>query len=158
MKNSSTAQVDQTDLRILRELQANGRISFSELAERVHLSTTPCWRRVRELEKAGIITGYSCQIDAEKVGLGIDAFVHVTLREHADFAARAFTEALAKIPEVTHCISLAGQFDALLRVQVPDLATYERVLMHKIITVPHIGQMSSCFRLRTLVDRQSLPI
>ena len=121
--------LDNTDRRILRVIQEEARVSNSELAERVGLSPSPCWRRVRALEENGVIERYVTLVNAKAVGLPINVFATVTLEKQAESALELFEKAVKKRPEVMECNLMTGEFDYLLRVVVPDLAAYERFLM-----------------------------
>ena len=120
---------DNTDRRILRVIQEEARVSNSELAERVGLSPSPCWRRVRALEESGVIERYVTLVNAKAVGLPINVFATVTLEKQAESALELFEKAVSKRPEVMECNLMTGEFDYLLRVVVPDLSAYERFLM-----------------------------
>lgn len=157
-RNSEARALDAMDRKILRILQGNGRMSVAEIAERVNLSPTPCWNRIRQLEESGIIKGYTAIVDPARLGVPIEVLVHVTLDRHAEFAIKKFVDALAAIPEVVQCISLSGQYDALLRVLVADLPTFERLLMQRLARVPGISHFSSSFALNHLIDRRELPL
>jgi Lrp/AsnC family leucine-responsive transcriptional regulator len=146
------------DRKILRILQADGRMSVAEIAERVNLSPTPCWNRIRRLEASGVIKGYIAVVDPALLGMPIEVLVHVTLDRHAEFAIKKFVDALDALPEVVQCVSLSGQYDALLRVRVADLPAFERLLMQRLARVPGIAHFSSSFVLNHLIDRRELPL
>lgn len=148
--------LDATDRNILRVLQRNGRMSVAEVAERVNLSPTPCWNRIRRLEQSGVIKGYAALVDPAKLGVPIEVVVHVTLDRHEQFAIKKFVDALTAIPEVVQCVSLSGQYDALLRIQVADLPAFDRLLMHQLAKVPGVAHFSSSFVLNHLIERREL--
>ena len=120
---------DTTDRRILEVIQEEARISNTELADRVGLSPSPCWRRVRTLEATGVIERYVTLVNAKAVGLPITVFATVTLEKQVESALGSFEKAVTERPEVMECNLMTGEFDYLLRVVVPDLAAYERFLM-----------------------------
>ncbi len=114
--------LDRTDRRLLAALQDDARLTVAELAERVALSTSPCWRRVRRLEQAGYIEGYHAHLSAAKLGYGITAFVSVVMGSHTQDVARAFEAAVQDIPQVVACHNVSGEYDFLLEVVATDLA------------------------------------
>ena len=120
---------DDTDRRILEVIQENARISNTELADRIGLSPSPCWRRVRTLEENGVIERYVTLVNAKAVGLPITVFATVTLEKQVESALESFEKAVTERPEVMECNLMTGEFDYLLRVVVPDLTAYERFLM-----------------------------
>ena len=154
----AAGHLDAADRRILRELQKDGRISVAELADRVGLTATPCWRRVRELERRGVIRGYACLVDPAAVGLEVEVLVQVTLERHAALAIDEFTAELRKIPNVVQCVSLTGQYDAQLRVLAPSIAAFEQILMTRLMKIPGVAHLNSTFVLNRLVDRAELPV
>ena len=120
---------DGTDRRILEVIQEDARISNTELADRIGLSPSPCWRRVRTLEDNGVIERYVTLVNAKAVGLPITVFATVTLEKQVESALESFEKAVTERPEVMECNLMTGEFDYLLRVVVPDLTAYERFLM-----------------------------
>ena len=121
--------LDAIDRRILDRLQKEGRLSNAELADQVGLSSSPCWRRVKALEEAGVIKGYAAQVDAKSVGLSVNVFMSVSLSTQVEKALQAFERAAAARPEVMECYLMTGDSDYLLRIVVPDLEAYERFVM-----------------------------
>ncbi|GIS91692.1 MAG: hypothetical protein CM1200mP20_17330 [Pseudomonadota bacterium] len=121
--------LDKIDSRILEIIQEEARISNTDLADRVGLSPSPCWRRVRALESNGIIERYVTLVNAKAVGLPINVFATVTLEKQVEPPFEAFEKAVTERPEVMECNLMTGEFDYLLRVVVPDLAAYERFLI-----------------------------
>jgi Lrp/AsnC family transcriptional regulator, leucine-responsive regulatory protein len=150
--------LDAVDRRILRLLQQNARLSNAELAQKVGLSVSPTWRRVRALEETGVITGYQALVDPGAVGLPVNVFVHVTLEKQVETTLEAFESAIRRRPEVMECYLMTGDADYLLRVVVPDLAAYERFLMHHLTRVPGIANIRSSFALRPVKYRTDLPL
>lgn len=143
-------RLDAFDLAILSELQANGRATNVDIAEAVHLSPSPCLRRIRNLEEEGVIRGYRADIDRTKVGLGLTVFVQMKVGGHNKESASSFQEALADIPEVISCFMISGSSDFLAEVVVEDLPAYERVLTDKLLTLPYVVDISSNFAIRTV--------
>lgn len=151
-------ELDSFDRHILRILQQEGRIPNSELAEQVGLSPTPCLRRVRALEQAGIIRGYRADIDRAQVGLGLTVIVGVKADGHHDESATAIQRAFLDMPEVVTCQLVSGEADFLLEVVVPDLSGYERFLLGDLLKMPMVKDVRSSFVIRTVKDRASFPI
>ena len=150
--------LDRTDRRILEQLQANGRLSNQELAERVALSPSPCLRRVRALERDGIIRGYAALLDPLKVGLGLLAYVTVKLEKRGKMPVDQFTRAVQSWPEVIACFSMTGDMDYLMRVQVEDLTHYSRFIMDKLLKQPGVIDIKSNFVLERVKETTALPL
>ena len=143
-------KLDAFDFAILGELQENGRASNVDIAEAVHLSPSPCLRRIRNLEEEGVIRGYRADIDRTKVGLGLTIFVEMKVGGHNKENANSFQDALAEIPEVISCFMISGSADFLAEVVVEDLQAYERVLTDKLLTLPSVTDIRSNFAIRTV--------
>ena len=139
---------DEIDRAILRELQADGRISVQELSQRVGLSPSPCARRIRMLEEDGIITGYHALIDEAKAGFAFSVFVSVKLDRQVDDTLQEFETAFRAYPEVVDCWLMTGNRDYLLRVAVRDIAEFERFLTGKLTRVPAVASIESSIPLR----------
>ena len=135
--------LDQISSKILRILSREGRISNSELADRVGLSASACLRRVQELERTGVIRGYRAILDAEKTGRSFAVYVAVGLSTHTKAAQAAFDLAMRAAPEVAECHNIAGAFEYLLRVETRDLNTYKRFHTDVLGTFPHLGSITS---------------
>ena len=149
--------MDAIDRRIIRVLQQDGRISNQDLAERVGLSPSPCLRRVRALEKAGILTGYAAIVDQEKYGLPIDVFVSISLESQRDEALAAFETAINRLDEVMECYLMTGTRDYLLRVVCDGLKSYERFTREQLARLPGIRSIESSFALGQVKKRVTLP-
>lgn len=135
--------IDPINARILRELRADGRISNLALAEKVSLSPSACLRRVQDLERRGVITGYRARLDPALTGQGYVVYVAVGLAEHSKAAQEGFEKAIARADEVTECHNIAGAFEYLLRVETADLATYKAFHTDHLGTVPHVRSITS---------------
>jgi Lrp/AsnC family leucine-responsive transcriptional regulator len=135
--------LDRYDRAILREVSADGRITVTDLAQRIGLSKSPCQTRLRRLEAQGYITGYRAVLDAAKLGLQHIAFVEVKLSDTREAALAAFNRAVRAIPEVEQCHMVAGGFDYLLKVRTRDIADYRRVMGEKISTLPAVSHTST---------------
>jgi Lrp/AsnC family leucine-responsive transcriptional regulator len=150
--------LDRTDLRILEILQKEGRISNQDLAARVSLSPSPCLRRVRALEEAGIVREYVALVDPRKVGLGLTAYVTVTLEKKGRMPIEQFTRAVQGWPEVVACFSMTGDMDYLLRVHVGDLEHYSRFVMDRLLKQPGVVDVKSNFVLERVKETTALPL
>jgi Lrp/AsnC family leucine-responsive transcriptional regulator len=151
-------KLDKFDHAILLALQSDGRISNVDLAERANLSESACLRRVRALEKSGLIKGYAAQLDQTKAGLPVNVFVNITL-QHQDLTdLNAFETAVQKIPEVMECYLMTGEHDYVLRVVVADVNDYERIHQKYLTRLPGVDRVNSSFALRTVRKTNQLPI
>jgi len=150
--------LDRTDRRILEQLQADGRLSNQELAERVALSPSPCLRRVRALERAGVIQRYAAVLDPLRVGLELLAYVTVKLEKRGKMPVDQFTRAVQGWPEVITCFSMTGDMDYLMRVQVENLAHYSRFIMDKLLKQPGVIDIKSNFVLERVKETTALPL
>ena len=151
-------KLDAIDRRILAALQGDGRLTNVELAERVGLSPSPCLRRVRILEAAGVIAGYAARLGRKAIGLGLTVFVGIKVERHHDEEARAFREAVTALDEVVSCHLVSGEADFLLQVVVPDLAAYERLLLDTLLKLPGVADIRSNFAIQTVKDGAPLPL
>lgn len=150
--------LDEFDRRILQALQVEGRLPNTDLAERVGLSATPCLRRVKALERAGIITGYRADLDRSQLGLGLTVMVGVKVDGHRDESATAIQEAFKAMPEVISCRLVSGEADFLLEVVVTDLQGYETFLLGKLLKLPMVKDIRSSFVIRTVKEKTPLPL
>jgi DNA-binding Lrp family transcriptional regulator len=150
--------VDAINRKILAELQAEGRLTVTELAQRVALSVAPCHRRLRELERTGAIRGYRAVIDPAAIGLGFEVLVQVTMdREDAATITR-FESGLADVPEVRHAERLFGDPDYLIRVATADLAAYQTLRDEKLATLPGVQRLNSTIVMKRIVDDRPFPV
>ena len=150
--------LDEIDLKILAELQANARMRNIELAEKVALSASPCLRRVRRLEELGVIKGYAALVDQQAVDLPVNVFIQVTLEKQIEPALESFERRIRQWPEVMECYLMTGDADYHLRVVAMDLAQYERFLMEKLTRVPGVASIKSSFSLKQVSYRTALPV
>ena len=150
--------LDSFDLQILRELQADAEISMQALGERVGLSHTPCWRRVKKLEEAGVIRRRVTLLNPEALNLSVNVFVQVSLGVQQESALNGFEAAVQAIPEIVECYTVSGDRDFLLRVVVEDVSAYERLLKTTLVHLPEVANMSSTFALRQVKYRTELPV
>ncbi len=139
-------------------LQADGRIANVDLAEAVSLSPSACLRRVKALEASGIIAGYRAELDRIRAGLGLTVFIELRVEGHSKDNASRVEEALTAIPAVVACHMVSGSADFFVEAVVPDLASYEQLLLGQILTIPSIVGARSNFAIRTILSRGPLPL
>lgn len=158
-------QLDKTDRKILSILQQDGRLTNQEIAERVSLSPSPCLRRIKNLEEAGVIRQYVALLDPEKIGLGLLAYVSVRLEKHSDLpgggqrSPRAdFAASVASWPEVVACYAMTGEMDFLLRVHVEDMGHFSHFVMETLLRHPAVLDVKSSFALQRIKDTTALPL
>ncbi len=151
-------KLDRIDLRILRDLQDNGRITNVELARRAGISPPPCLRRVRALEETGCIRGYHADIDAEALGFGVTVYAHVGLHSQAETDLVAFEELAGSWPEVPECHMLAGETDFLLKIVAVDWDAYQRFLTTRLTAAPNVSVVKSALAIRSATFRPGVPI
>lgn len=153
-----TVELDRTDLRMLAFLQLHGRASNLELAQAVNLSTSQCHRRHRRLEDIGVISGYETRLDAELLGLGVTAFVHVSMEKGHRANLRNFTDAINGLSQVLECFSVTGDFDYVLKVMAPDLKALSQFLMDTLMTLPSVDNVRSSVCLDGIKSTGALPL
>ena len=152
-------EMDRYDWQILRVLQADGRISNQDLADRIGLSPSPCLRRVRALEESGLITGYQASVDAKKLGLTLMALIGISMDQHTPERFANFETAVADIPEVLECLLITGQqSDYQLKVVVHDMDAYQELLLNRITRIAGVTGVHTSFVLRRVVERRALPL
>jgi Lrp/AsnC family transcriptional regulator, leucine-responsive regulatory protein len=150
--------LDKFDLAILQELQADGRLTNAELAQRVGLSAAPCWRRVRALEEAGFIKGYHAEIDRHKIGLGVLAFVRVDTERVSGEATRKLEDAIRKLPEVISCHYISGTGTFELQVVAQDLDGFSRFALQHLMNLPNVKDLHTSFSLGEVKASHALPL
>jgi Lrp/AsnC family leucine-responsive transcriptional regulator len=150
--------LDDFDLRLLRLLQEDARLSHVALSERIHLSPSQCARRLQRLEQAGIVQGYSVRLDERLVGLGVTALVNVTLERHGESPAAALHASLEALPEVVECLLTTGDADYQLRVVVPDLERFSDFIVRKLMRVSGITGIRSSIVLQQVKPFKGLPV
>ena len=151
-------KLDRIDRKILSLLQQDSRQPNNELAERVGLSPSPCLRRVKALEDSGVITRYVALVDPAAVDLPVNIFISVSLERQVEERIDAFESAVMNLPEVLECYLMTGDADYLLRVVVPDLASYERFLKEHLTRIPGVANIRSSFALKQVRYRTALPL
>jgi Lrp/AsnC family transcriptional regulator, cysteine-sensing transcriptional activator len=151
-------KLDRIDRQILALMQADASLPIQQVADKVGLSVNPCWRRIRQMESAGIIQGRVALVDPEKVGLGLTVFVRVKTREHSADWARTLNEVIAAMPEILECHRIGGDVDYLLKVVVEDMAGYDRTYRELIERLPSLADVSALFSMERLKSVTGLPI
>ena len=151
-ESAQTVELDDFDRKILAILRRDGRITFTDLAQRVGLSKTPCQQRVRRLVEQGVISGFAAIVDPAKVGLDHVAFAEVRLSDTREAALREFNAAVRRIAEIEECHMIASSFDYLLKVRTADIRSYRHVLGEKISSLPHVASTSTFVVMETIAD------
>jgi Lrp/AsnC family leucine-responsive transcriptional regulator len=149
--------LDEFDIKMLRILVRDGRITWTELAEKIGLSITPTLKRVRQLEANGYIAGYHASIDEARIGYGISVFVSVSLSTQTDSALAQFENSICDMPEIMGCFMMTGETDYLLRVVVPDLDGY-RGFISVLTKVPGVSRITSSFAVKPVIQRRAPPL
>ena len=153
-----TRELDKIDRNILRVLQEEGRISFTELGDRVGLSTTPCTERVRRLERDGVITGYHARLDPQLVGAGLLVFVEISLTYKSGDIFEGFRSAALRLPNVLECHLVSGDFDYLIKARISEMASYRKLLGSTLLTMPNVRDSKSYIVMEEVKETLSLPI
>lgn len=151
-------KLDTVDLRILRELQADGSLSNVELARRVHLSPAPCLARVKALEAAGVISRYVALANATALGLGLNVFISISLKAQNKEALADFEHRIAEQEEVMECYLMTGDSDYLIRVALANMAALERFILEQLSPIPGIEKIRSSFALKQVRYKTALPL
>jgi DNA-binding Lrp family transcriptional regulator len=154
----SDLTLDNIDRQLLTALQKNGRTTTGELADAVHLSPSPCWRRVRNMEDAGLIEGYHARLSRRKLGFGVTGFVHLQMENHTPEAATSFEREVVALPLVLSCHNLSGQYDYLLEVVGKDLESFSEYVRNRIRALPGVREISTSFSLKQVKQSDTLPI
>ena len=152
------ASLDSIDRRLLAELQAEGRITNVELAQRVGLTAPPCLRRVRALEESGVIRGYHADLDASKLGFAITVFAMVSLRSQAQEDLRAFEAHVKTLPEVRECHMLNGEIDFILKIVSKDLQSFQELLTSELTPAPNVASVKTSLTIRTAKSDPGVPL
>ncbi|HEY0824038.1 MAG TPA: Lrp/AsnC family transcriptional regulator [Ramlibacter sp.] len=151
-------QLDRHDVLLLTELQRDSRQTVQQLAATVGLSSTPCWKRVKEMEAAGIIRGYTALVDREKVGLSLCVLAEVNLTRHNEDDVRRFEKAVADAPQIVSCYATTGQADYVIKVLVPDIKSYEAFLHETAFKLPGVTHVRSSVVLKEVKAETRLPL
>ncbi|TDI61955.1 MAG: Lrp/AsnC family transcriptional regulator [Alphaproteobacteria bacterium] len=158
MKLGAQIKLDNTDLKILSLLQAKGRITNVELASRVGISAPPCLRRVRALERAGLIQGYHADLDTRALGYEVTVFAMVGLHSQAEADLRAFESLVASWPMVRECHMLNGEIDFILKIVASDLSTFQTFLTENLTAAPNVDSVKTSLTIRTSKNLPGAPL
>jgi Lrp/AsnC family transcriptional regulator len=150
--------MDAVDRRILAELQRDASLTHADLGERVGASSASCWRRVRALEEAGVLTGHVRLVDPARIGRGVNVLCNIRVRSHSLEDRQSFEAFVQSCPEIVECFSMSGEWDYLLRVVVADVADYNEFLMDTVLAHPSVAGGSSHFALATTKYTTALPV
>lgn len=151
-------KLDKSDIAIIEALQRDGRLSNRELARAVSLSPSPSWRRLRALEQSGVISHYAAVVDRERVGLPIMGFAHVTLLDHNPEKVKKFDEAIKRAPQVLECHATSGEYDYMLKVVSPDMASYQDFLSNYLLSIGVVRTVNTSFALKQQKCTTVLPL
>lgn len=152
-------EMDRFDRQILRTLQADGRISNQDLADRIGLSPSPCLRRVRALEDSGVIAGYRALLNAKSLGLSLMALIYISMDKHTPERFEHFEKEISQIAEVLECLLITGQdADYQIKVVVRDMDAYQELLLNRITRIQGVTGVHSSFVLRRVVDKTAIPV
>ena len=151
-------KLDKFDQEILRVMQTDATVSMAELSQRVGLSHTPCWRRVKRLESDGFIKNKVTILDGKLLNLGVSVFIYVALKSHDEAALNEFESAVQDIREIVECHTTSGDKDYMLKVVVESIETYELLLKSTLTHLPHVEHISSTFALKQVKNTTELPI
>lgn len=150
-------KIDTAERKILALLQADGRLANNKLAEKVGLSQSPCFRRVKQLEQAGLIKGYVGIVDQRLLGLDITAFVQVTMKDHTSYDEAVFTRCVVNEEHIIECHAMSGNYDYLLKVVAKNMDHFSDIAMHQILKFPGVKSIESSFNLKEIKQSQALP-
>lgn len=151
-------KLDKSDIAIIEALQKDGRLSNRDLAKAVSLSASPSWRRLRALEESGIISHYAAVVNRELVGLPVMGFAHVTLLDHSSDKVKRFDEAIKRAPQVLECHATSGEYDYMLKVVSPDMASYQDFLSDYLLTIGVVRTVNTSFVLKQQKSTTILPM
>ncbi|WP_206956228.1 Lrp/AsnC family transcriptional regulator [Trinickia acidisoli] len=156
--SANLRRLDRIDIGILNQLQHDAGITNAELARAVNLSSTPCFNRVRALEKLGLFKQRVTLLDPEPLGLSINVFIQVSLEKQVEDALQRFEKAISEQPEVMECYLMSGDADYLLRVVMPDMRALERFIIERLTTIPGVSNIRSSFALKQVRYKTALPL
>lgn len=157
MEKYSLVQLDAIDIRLLKLLQHNSDLTTKQLAQKVNLSATPVFERVRRLEKRGYVRGYKAILDAEKLGKGLIVFCSITLKEHTKKIGNQFVKDIVALEEVSECYNISGDFDFLLKIWVRDMKDYQNFVLNKLGSIRNIGSAHSTFVMGEIKNTHGIP-
>ena len=146
--------MDAIDKAIIEILEENSKLGTKEIASQIGLTVTPTYERIKRLERDGVITKYTIELDRKKVGKNLQVFCHVSLKEHNLELLRQFEKKIIILPEVSACYHIAGDHDYALLIEVPDMESYEKFLRGKLATIPSIGNVQSSFVMNEITGEE----
>ncbi|MBA1205955.1 Lrp/AsnC family transcriptional regulator [Pseudomonas fulva] len=152
------AELDRIDRALLTALQGNARLTIAELADLVSLTTSPCWRRVKQLEESGYITGYQAVLSPRAMGFGVTAFVSIMMESHTKQTALAFEQQLMAIPQIVACHNISGRYDFLLEVLAADLESFGEFTREVLQRLPGVKEIYSSFSYKAVKEGRSIPV
>ena len=155
---TTISEIDTIDKKILRELQAEGRITYAELARRVGLSTSPCLERVKRLEREGIITGYTALLNPACLSADLVVIVQIRLQRTSQDIFEKFKEAAIELDEVQECYLISGNFDYLIKARVPDMDAYRKFLGSNLLALPGVQESTSYVVMELVKETMNIPI
>lgn len=156
--NEMNDQLDKVDLAILREIQSDGRLSNAKLSEKLSLSETPCWRRLKRLEGDGFVESYQAILNRKKLGFGVVGFAQVTIGDHASDDPLVFEQEVAVIPEILSCHNVTGDYDYVLQIVAKDLDAYGAFIRDRLRKLPGVASIHSNLSLREVKSTLNLPV
>ncbi|MEZ5046402.1 MAG: Lrp/AsnC family transcriptional regulator [Chitinophagaceae bacterium] len=151
-ENSSTQSIDEKDIAILKLLQQNAKMTISDLAKSVHLSTTPVYDRIKRMEQNGIIKQYATLLDVQKINKSLIVISYVSLKEHNKVAGSKFVKRILELNDVTACYSISGEYDFMLKVIASDMQAYYDFHVNVLSQVENIGHIQSVFVMGVIKD------
>jgi Lrp/AsnC family leucine-responsive transcriptional regulator len=154
----TTDALDNTDRQLLNALQHDARQTVAELAHKVSLSPSPCWRRVRQLEETGVIEGYHARLSRKKLGYGVTGFVQLQMDNHTPEVMAAFEREVVALPQILACHNLSGRYDYLIEAIAPDLESFAQLVRAKIRSLPGVKEISTSFSLKEVKHAGTLPV
>lgn len=157
-KDSLNYELDKTDYALLELVQNDGRISNVRVAEKLSMSETPCWRRLKRLEENGYVVGYQANLNRQQLGLGVLALVQICFANHSDDAPSQFEAAVLDIPEILSCHNVTGEADYILQIVAKNLAAYERFLRKVLRKLPGVTSIRSSLSLREVKNSTRFPV
>ena len=149
---------DETDIRILRELQKNAQLTVKELAARIHLSPSPTFERQKRLEREGFITRYMAVVDAQKAGNGIMVMCNIRLKQHSEEMIQQFIDAVQDIDEITECYNTSGDSDFMIKVYARDMHAYQQFMQHRLGAISCLGSLHSVFVMSETKNTHGVPL
>jgi len=156
VQKEQTASLDKKDLEILKYLQQNARMTIREIADKVHLSTTPVHERIRRMEESGVITQYVTLVNAAKIGKGLMVICYVSLKQHSKNAGSKFIRSIMEMNEVLECLTISGEFDFMLKVVTENMDSYYDFHVNRLSEIENVGNVQSVFVMGVIKDTKQV--